>query len=127
MSASKRILIVEDEIVLQDVYKLILTTGGYEVHTANNGVEGIQKIKSVNPDLMLLDVFMPVMDGKELLRNIDLNQYPDMIVMVYSNLSDRATQEEMKELGAHSFMLKSSMTPSDLLRVVADALTVTSD
>ncbi len=127
MNASKRILIVEDEIVLQDVYKLILTTGGYEVHTASNGVEGIQKIKSVNPDLMLLDVFMPIMDGKELLRNIDLTDYPNMIVMVYSNLSDRATQEEMRELGAHSFMLKSSMTPSDLLRVVADSLKVTSD
>lgn len=118
MSSTKTILIVEDELVLQDVYKLILETHDYDVHTANNGVEGIQKIKSLRPDLVLLDIFMPVMDGKELMRNIDLTEYPDMTVVVYSNLSDKSTENEMLELGAQGFILKSSMTPTDLLSIV---------
>lgn len=122
MSSPKVILIVEDEIVLQDVYKLILESGGYTVRTANNGAEGLERIKKYKPDLLLLDIFMPQMDGKELLRNIDLSKYPDMYVMVYSNLSDQGTESEMMELGAHSFVLKSSLTPSDLLDLVKQRL-----
>lgn len=118
IKANKTILVVEDETVLQDVYKLILTSGGYDVHTACNGVEGLQKIKAVKPDLVLLDVFMPQMDGKELLRNIDLSDYPGMRVIVYSNLSDKVTETEVMNLGAHDFVLKSSMTPNDLLELV---------
>lgn len=118
MSKTQSILIVEDEMVLQDVYKLILVTGGYDVHTANNGIEGLQKIKAVKPELLLLDIFMPLMDGKELLRNIDMNDYPKMKIVVYSNLSDKFTEAEILKLGAHDFILKSSMTPADLLALV---------
>lgn len=118
MSLQKTVLVVEDEIVLQDVYKLILTSGGYNVHTASNGVDGLRKIKAVKPDVVLLDLFMPQMDGKELLRNIDLSDYPNMKVVVYSNLSDKTTENEVINLGAHDFVLKSSMTPNDLLELV---------
>src|SRR5947209_1373340 len=113
MSDSRHILVIEDEMILQDVYKLVLTSGGYVVHVASNGVEGLRKIKSVQPDLILLDIFMPLMDGKEFLRNVDLADYPDTKVVVYTNLSDKQTQSEMMELGAHDFIVKSSMTPSD--------------
>jgi CheY-like chemotaxis protein len=118
MSKKLRILIVEDEIVLQDVYKLVLSSHGYEVTTANNGAEGLAQLKKVVPDLVLLDVFMPVMDGKEFLRNFDLNDYPHTKIVVYSNLSDSKTEAEMRELGAHDFILKSSMTPQDLIDLV---------
>ena len=118
MSAPINVLIVEDETVLQDVYKLILSSGGYQVHTASDGVEGLRKIKAVKPDIVLLDIFMPRMDGKDLLRNIDLSDYPHMKVIMYSNLSDKATESEVRGLGAHDFVLKSSMTPNDLLDLV---------
>ena len=123
MSKPKTVLVIEDEKILQDVYKLILDQAGYAVYTANHGVEGLQKIKSIKPDLVLLDIFMPIMDGKELLRNIDLDDYPGMKVIVYSNLSDRTTESEMRGLGAHDFILKSSMTPNDLLQTVSRYLT----
>lgn len=122
MSTSKRILVVEDEIVLQDVYKLILETGGYEVHVADNGQAGLQKIKTFRPDLVLLDIFMPIMDGKEMLRNVDMSQYPNMQVIVYSNMYDHETEAEMLSLGASDFVLKSSFTPNDLLELVAARL-----
>lgn len=118
MSITKRVLVVEDEVVLQDVYKLILEAGGYEVHTASNGEEGLRHIKDLRPDVVLLDIFMPKMDGKELLRNIDLSDYPGMRVIVYSNLSDKATESEVVGLGAHDFVLKSSLTPNDLLALI---------
>lgn len=118
MTSIKQILVVEDELLLQDAYRLVLTAGGYQVHTANNGMEGLKQLKTVRPDLILLDIFMPIMDGREFLRNVDLNDYPGTKVIVYTNLSDRQTQEEMEGLGAVDFILKSSMTPSDLLGVV---------
>ncbi len=118
MNPQNTVLVVEDEIVLQDVYKIILTAGGYVVHTASNGVEGLHKIKEVKPAVVLLDLFMPKMDGKDLLRNIDLSDYPNTRVIVYSNLSDKTTETEVIDLGAHDFILKSSMTPNDLLELV---------
>jgi DNA-binding response OmpR family regulator len=122
MSAPGKVLVVEDEAVLQDVYKLILSSGGYDVHTASDGVDGLKKIKTVKPDVVLLDIFMPRMDGKDLLRNIDLSDYPHMRVIMYSNLSDKATESEVRSLGAHDFILKSSMTPNDLLELVKSHL-----
>lgn len=113
-----KILIIEDEAVLQDVFKMVLERGGYNVETASNGLVGLKQLKSFQPDLVLLDIFMPVMDGREFLRNIDLSDYPNTRIIVYSNLSDQQTETELRELGAHDFVLKSSMTPSDLLALV---------
>lgn len=84
-----RVLIVEDEKVLQDVYKLILSSKGFEVETANNGFECLQQLKASAPDVVLLDLFMPVMDGKEVLQNIDVKDYPDTKFIIYTNLYDK--------------------------------------
>lgn len=118
MSRPKRVLVVEDEPSLQDAFRIVLESGGYTVFTAPNGLIGLDALKSNKPDLVLLDIFMPVMDGKEFLRNIDLKDFPKTKVIVYSNLSDQQTDTEMHELGAHDFVLKSSMTPRDLLNLV---------
>jgi two-component system alkaline phosphatase synthesis response regulator PhoP len=117
---STKVLIVEDEIILQDVYKILLSSQGYEVFTANNGVEGIKQLKDTRPDMVLLDLFMPVMDGKDFLKNIDLAQFPKTKVVVYTNLSDSVVETEMLELGAHKFILKASMDPQDLIDLVAE-------
>lgn len=122
MKTAKKILIVEDEPALQDAFKLILELGGHTIYTAKNGLIGLEHVRSYSPDIVLLDIFMPVMDGKEFLRNIDLEAYPAMKVIVYSNLSDKRTEAEAYELGAHDFVLKSSMTPRDLLGLVAKHL-----
>ena len=117
-----KILIVEDEDVLRKAFDTVLKTGGYEVGMAENGLEGIRLMKEMKPDLVLLDVFMPVMDGREFLRNIDLDDYPNTAVIVYSNLSDPKTEDEMRELGATDFVLKASLTPRELLAMVQMSL-----
>lgn len=118
MSRQPLVLIVEDEPDLQRAYEMILSAQGYSVTTANNGIEGLKQIKAVKPQLVLLDIFMPQMDGRELLRNLDLSQYPNTKIIVYSNLSDKNIEEEMLALGAHRVVLKSKTGPSDLVSLV---------
>lgn len=119
----KKILIIEDEPILRDAFEIILRSPNkYHVSSAENGLIALKLFKNVKPDLVLLDIFMPVMDGKEFLRNLDLQEYPDTKIIVYSNMSDRATEREMKELGAHDFVLKSSLTPKMLLDLVESSV-----
>ena len=113
------ILIVEDEILLQDVYKIVLSSSGYTVHTANNGSEGLQQLKRHVPAVVLLDIFMPVMDGKEFLRTIDIADYPKTKFIVYSNLTDDGVEQEMLKLGADKVILKSTMAPRDLVGLIS--------
>ncbi len=116
---SKTILIIEDEKALQDVFTLVLTYKGYTVYVADNGLEGLKQLKATKPDLILLDLFMPIMDGKEFLRNVDITDYPATKFVVYTNVSDGDMEVEMLGLGAHKVVLKSSLTPQDLTDLVA--------
>ncbi len=116
------ILIVEDELDLQKAYELILSSQGYIVSTANDGQEGMAKIKAAAPDLILLDLFMPHMNGRELLENLDMSLYPTTKIIVYSNLSDKGLEQEMLALGAHSVILKSKTGPKDLVELVKSVL-----
>ena len=116
------VLIVEDEIVLQDVYKLVLGLQGLKVYTANNGLEGLKMLKQHKPDVVLLDIFMPVMDGKEFLKTVDLKAYPKLKIIVYTNLSDGNIEKEVLAMGAHKFVLKSTMSPKDLIKMIEECL-----
>ncbi len=122
MNKNHSILIIEDEIILQDVYKLVLSSQGFQVHTANNGAEGLRMLEKHKPDVILLDIFMPVMDGKEFLKTINLKDNPKLKIIVYTNLSDSNVEEEMLAMGAHKFVLKSSMKPQDLIDLIVECL-----
>ena len=116
------ILIVEDEKLLQDSLSMILKSQGYNVHVAGDGVEAIAFLKTSVPDLILLDYFMPRLSGKEFLENIDIADYPNTKIIVTSNISDQPVVDEMLRLGAHKYVLKASLSPTDLLRMVDEAL-----
>ena len=116
------ILIVEDEKLLQDSLAMILRSQGYIVFVAGDGLEAIERLKTNTPDLILLDYFMPRLSGKEFLENIDVVDYPDTKIIVTSNISDQSVVEEMLRLGAHRYVLKSSLSPTDLLRLVDELL-----
>lgn len=111
-------MIVEDEIMLQDVYKLVLETEGYTVTIADNGREALDILATTQPDVILLDMLMPVMDGQQFMNTIDPDFPKSTKIIVYSNLSDSAVEAEVLELGAKRFILKSSMTPTDLIAMV---------
>ena len=123
MSKKASVLIVEDEKILRDAYELILSTKGFDVLTAQNGVEGLAQLKKIRPAVMLLDIFMPVMDGQEVLRNLDKAEYPDTKIVVCSNLSDNAVIQEVLRNGADKFVLKSNLGPQEMVKLVGELAT----
>lgn len=118
-----KILIIEDEKVLRDAYELILKIKGYDVHTARDGKDGLSQYEMQQPDLILLDLLMPVMSGKTFLRHWNKKSgHEQTKVVVYSNLFDAQTIKEVESLGVTRSVLKSSVTPNQLVAIVADML-----
>jgi Response regulators consisting of a CheY-like receiver domain and a winged-helix DNA-binding domain len=115
----RKILVVEDEISLREVYDVILSTGPYEVSVAHNGKEALELCKVNDFDLILLDLMMPVMDGVGFLRKYSDGQGNlESKVIVLSNLSSGDELTEALKLGAHKSVLKSNLSPSQLLSMV---------
>lgn len=117
------VLIVEDEKDLRDVYSLILKHAGYEVTEAANGQEALNGMSVPPPDLILLDIFMPVLDGKGFLEHFDTAKHPGTNVIVCSNTADKALMAEMINLGAKQVVTKATLAPSDLTTLVAPYFT----
>lgn len=109
-----KVLIIEDNETLNEAYKLILEKDGHEVTTAFNGEEGLEKLKDVSPDLILLDMLMPKMDGLEFLRHFSTNKYPKTQIIILSNLNEDEQVEEARKLGAHRYILKANTSPKEL-------------
>ena len=120
MTKQKSVLVVEDDQALREVYQIILEAAGFTVDTAKNGVEGLEQIKRLRPDVVLLDIFMPVMDGREVLRNLDRSLYPHTKIVVCSNMSDNQLMQEVLDNGADKFVLKSSLGPTELQAMVKE-------
>jgi CheY-like chemotaxis protein len=115
----KKILIVEDEGYIVDLYRMALTDAGYEVLTATDGEEGL-KIALEMPDLILLDVMMPKMHGVDVLKQLKASaQTKDIPVIMISNLSEDSVVNEAKENGALAFLIKSQIDPNNLARDIA--------
>lgn len=115
----KRILVIEDDQALNDAFRLILSKD-YEVDTAFDGKEALDQTDKSTYDVILLDLLMPVMDGKAFLRAFD-NKHNTPII-VFSNLDAKSDIEEVSQLGASRYMLKSWASPKELLRLIEDTL-----
>lgn len=117
----KKILIVEDEAVLRDVYVTLFNLEKFKVHVAFNGVEALKQLPKVKPDIILLDVLMPEMGGLEFLRTAKLQKnYPYTKVLMLTNLSDAKTLQQLSDLGASNYVLKSSVSPLQLVQAVRE-------
>jgi len=119
----KKILVIEDETVLRQAYKAILTQEGYQVEEAADGEEGLAKLGKVKPDIILLDIVMPKIDGLEFLNRANLaKDYPHTQVLAFSNLSDQQKLMKMMALGATRHVLKASVSPKQLVDTVTEML-----
>ena len=115
-----KILVVEDEPFLLDLYQTKLLQEGYEIFVARNGAEGIEMAKSHLPDLILLDILMPKVDGYGLLKAIKSDKNTKNIpVIIFSNLSQKEEIEKGLKLGASDYIIKTSVTPTQLAAHVA--------
>lgn len=119
----KSILIVEDEPELAEVYSTLLNQSGYNVAVAHNGKEALKTADSHHPQLILLDLRMPVMDGVEFLKKYDLKKkHPDVKVVVFSNYDLQDEIDDAYRLGADRYVLKAWASPRELLQIVKDSL-----
>ena len=101
----KRILVIDDSRDLQEFFRFVLTEAGYEVITASSGEEGFEKAKTLKPDLMLVDLIMPGMDGLELLTRIRSDLAPPIPPAILCS-GFELTEEEALRRGALMFVRK---------------------
>ena len=113
----KKILIVEDEANIRELLRLYLEREGYTVLEAENGVEGIKKWKSDKPDMLLLDVMMPVMDGWAVCREIRAES--DVPIIMLTAKGETADRVSGLEMGADDYIVKSLEMPEVIARVRA--------
>ena len=113
----KKILIVEDEANIRELLRLYLEREGYTVLEAENGVEGIKKWKSDKPDMLLLDVMMPVMDGWAVWREIRAES--DVPIIMLTAKGETADRVSGLEMGADDYIVKPLEMPEVIARVRA--------
>lgn len=119
----KKILVVEDERLLSEAYALALKAAGYKVALAFDGQEAIEQIAKEVPDLILLDLLMPKLDGVGFLHRSGLKKkLPQVKIILFSNISSYGKIQEAMSLGVTKHIVKSSLTPKQLLLEVENIL-----
>jgi CheY-like chemotaxis protein len=117
------ILIVEDDKDLNNAYSMILESEGYTVQSAFDGKEALASLKSFEPQLILLDLLMPIMGGLEFLQHYDLlKSHSDVKVLIFTNMENSPEVTEAYKLGAHRCIIKSWTAPHNLSKVISETL-----
>lgn len=116
----RKVLLVEDEPILQDTYRMILSTQPYRCDYAENGKVALQMCKRESYDLILLDIMMPEMNGIEFLENVDDTGTLKSSIIIMSNLSSGKEIDKARELGVQKYLLKADTSPSQLVSAIRD-------
>lgn len=124
VAEKKKILIVDDDSFLLDMYALKFSQHNFEVHTGTSGVQAVEKLKGgLSPDIILLDVIMPEMDGFEMLEKINAeNLSPNSSKIILSNKSEQADIDRGNRLGAVGYIVKANSTPAEVIDQVLEIL-----
>ncbi len=112
-----KILLVEDDPFIAEIYKKKLETSGFEIVNATSGRAVLKELKEQQFDLVLLDLVLPEMSGTEVLREVRQNKEynPNIKIVVFSNLSSTEDREEVEKLGANGFISKTDFSPSEVV------------
>jgi len=115
----KKILIVEDDNFVAEVYSTKLAEMGYEVAVAQNGEEGLADLKNDKIDLILLDIIMPVMGGIEMLEVMKKNeQWKEIPVILLTNVGEKESIQKVREMGVKNYLIKSHFTPAEVIEKI---------
>lgn len=118
-----KVLLVEDDKMIIDMYTLKFTQEGYEVVQAENGKDAVALAKTVNPDIILLDIILPQMDGFSVLKEIKADpNVKDVPVILLTNLGQDGDVKKGLELGATDYLIKANYTPSQVVDKVKSVL-----
>jgi two-component system chemotaxis response regulator CheY len=118
-----KIFIIEDDQDLNYAYKTILEHENHIVESAFNGEEALEKLQKFEPELILLDLLMPIKSGVEFLKDYDVvHHHPSVKVLIFTNLEHAAEIHEAFRLGADQCVIKAWTAPQGLIKVVNDIL-----
>jgi len=121
-----KVAIVEDDQTIAQMYRMKFQSEGFDVGMAENGLVGLKMIEDMKPDIVLLDLMMPVMNGDETLEK--LRQKPwgkNLPVIVLTNMGEQEIPEKVKKLNVNAVVLKADMTPRQVTDLVKKQLNIT--
>jgi two-component system alkaline phosphatase synthesis response regulator PhoP len=127
MATSLKAVVVEDDPDLQYLYRLKLEREGFEVSTAENGKIGLELIKEIRPDIILLDLMMPVMGGAEMLAILRAHTWgSNARVIILTNISRDEAPAALRFLHVDRYVVKAHHTPAQVIDIVHEILGTTS-
>jgi DNA-binding response OmpR family regulator len=123
----KKILLVEDDQFLIDIYQKKLKDSGFEVEVAKDGEKALEILKEKEIDLMLLDIVLPRIDGWKILEEIrkmkgEKKDLEKMKIVIWSNLGEKEDVKKGLSLGATSYLIKANFTPSEVVKEIEKLL-----
>lgn len=115
----KKILLVEDDQMLREMYQTKFKSDGYEVITADNGGDGLARTIADLPDIVMLDIILPMLDGFAVLEKIKANEATKNIkVVLLTNLGTDEDRARGEKLGAVDYLVKANMTPEQVSKTI---------
>lgn len=115
----KKILLVEDEELVTKILERKLREEGYEIYLAGNGEEGLKRMAEIRPDLVLMDIIMPKMNGLEVMEKMNENlKLKNIPVIIISNSGEPVELNRVKELGAKDWLIKTEFDPIEIIEKV---------
>lgn len=122
---NKKVLVVEDEATLQKALTTILTQEGFEVKSALDGENGLKLASSFEPDLVLLDLILPKINGFEVLETMKKDEKTKNIpIIILTNLGNLGDIQKALDLGATTYLVKTDYELSDIVAKVKQALSL---
>ncbi len=114
-----KIAIIEDDAAISQMYRIKFEAEGYTVDTAENGKLGLELIEKMKPDIILLDLMMPEMNGDEMLTKLRKQSWgKDLKVIILTNMGESEAPDTLKELNVSAFIVKANMTPRQVAELV---------
>lgn len=118
----KKILIAEDDVFIAEMYSTKIESKGYKFIIASDGKEALDKIRKENPDVILLDILMPKLDGWKVLESISKEIKDNSIIIMLTNVGDDESVNKAKKMGADDYLIKSLHTPEEVVNKIEEQI-----
>lgn len=120
---AQKIAIIEDDTAISQMYRMKFEAEGFQVETAENGKLGLGLAEEMKPDIILLDLMMPEMNGDEMLAKLRATDWGKEIkVIILTNMGEQEAPATLKDLGVEAFIVKADMTPRQVAELVKEHL-----
>ncbi|MDB5166438.1 MAG: hypothetical protein JWM37_510 [Candidatus Saccharibacteria bacterium] len=118
-----KIAIIEDDLAISQMYRFKFEAENFTVDTAENGILGLKLCESMKPDIILLDLMMPEMNGDEMLEQLRATSWGKSIkVVILTNKGEQEIPERLRQLDVAAIILKADMTPRQVAELVKKQL-----